>query len=338
MINITTIVLTISNCLVWTINSVSFWQIGVKMPDYMIFANWIGIIPYLFIIPLMFMKKFQTATLNAKIHLLFILCAFLSTTDSVLEIISDPRTGGVVQAILTASIPLPFTGLLVWIIFKRKFKMFEIIGSTIVIIASCLLIFESSGLYVDWWVTAFITGLVFGCIYTVIWEYLFAFHNVSVVQLMSWTTLYSIPFYAISIFVDGSKFLEKESNGFSCIFGLVPTPSGCFPYAWIPLLIYSLSSFISDLIQMYFVKNDSAYFLIIADTLTTPLTSIVMSFYFLFGNSAEPLTWYSIVSCVLVVLGILVYKLGDDCYIKFKALCCHKVQQSDSSESTNLLN
>ncbi len=69
---------------------------------------------------------------------------------------------------------------------------------------------------------------------------------------------------------------------------------------------------------MYFVKNDSAYFLIIADTLTTPLTSIVVSFGFIFGRSAEPLTWYSIVACILVVIGILVYKIGDDVWICLK--------------------
>jgi hypothetical protein len=46
-----TLLLTTSNCIMWTINSISFWQVGIKMPNYPIFANWIGIVPYLFIIP-----------------------------------------------------------------------------------------------------------------------------------------------------------------------------------------------------------------------------------------------------------------------------------------------
>lgn len=312
------ILLTIANCIVWTINSLSFWQVGIYMPNYPIFANWIGIVPYLFTIPLICFG-FVSPLKEHRKHIMFIVCALLSTTDSVFEILADPHTGGVVQAICSAAIPIPLTGLLTWLVFSRRPKIFEIIGSSVVILAASLMIFESTGLYVDWWITAFIAGLCAGSASSIVWEYLFIEHRVPVSQLIAWTTLYSIPFYFLSIFVDGSNVWNSERSGFQCLFGILPLPNGCLYWAWIPVTVYAISSLISDIIQMHFVKQDSAYFLIIVDTLTTPLTSIIMSFHFLFGNSAEPITWYSIVSCILVVLGILIYKLGETFWKKIRS-------------------
>ena len=223
------IFLTIANCIIWTINSLAFWQVGILMPNYLIFANWIGIIPYIFIIPFIFLD-FIPPWKEPKKHLLFIICAFLTTTDSVLEILADPNTGGVVQTICSAAIPIPLTGLLTWLIFKRKPKLFEIIGSLIVIGASALMIFESNDIYVNWWIVAFIAGLSAGSFSSIIWEYSFITFNVSVAHLMAWTTLYSLPFYFLSIFVDSSKTENVwaiEKAGFQCLMGTKPLPSGC---------------------------------------------------------------------------------------------------------------
>jgi hypothetical protein len=84
MVNIVSIILTISNCIVWTINSVSFWQIGIKMPEYIVFANWVGIIPYMLLIPFLCIRKYAILhPEKLKIHLLFILCSFLSTLGKI---------------------------------------------------------------------------------------------------------------------------------------------------------------------------------------------------------------------------------------------------------------
>lgn len=303
------VVLTVVNCVVWTVNSVSFWQVGVKMPDYPIFANWIGLVPYVLFIPLLAWKPNR---LILRIHILLITYTILSAGDSVLEIMADSNTGGVVQAICATAVPIPVIALLTWIVFKRRPTIFEIVGSIIVMAGSGLIIFESEGIYVNWWIIAYIAGLILGCVYTIIWEYIFInYQETEVVHVMGWTTLYSFPLYFLTIFINGSNVWQNQANGFRCFFGQQPLPPGCSAGAWIPLVVYSLSSVVSDVVQLYFVKNDSAYFLIIADTLTTPLTSIVMSFQWLFGSSAEPITWYTIISCLLIIIGILVYKLGE---------------------------
>lgn len=302
-------ILTVVNCIVWTINSVSFWQVGVKMPGYPIFANWITLIPYILFIPLLAWKRTR---LVWQVHLLLLSYTVLSVLDSVLEILADSNTGGVVQAICSTAVPIPVIAILTWIVFKRRPTIFEAAGSVIVMAGSALIIFESDGVYVNWWIIVYIGGLILGCIYTIIWEYIFIkYPETEVVHIMGITTFYSLPMYFVTIFVYGPNVWQNQANGFKCFVGEQPLPPGCGDNAWIPLVVYSFSSIVSDLVQLYFVKNDSAYFLIVADTLTTPLTSIVMSFTWLFGASAEPITWYTIVSCVLIVIGILVYKLGD---------------------------
>jgi len=302
------LILGITNFILWIINSISFWQVGIKMSGYPIFANWIGIIPYIFFIPIIYKDK----DFNWKKHLLYFFCTLFSVADSILEILADSYTGGVIQSVCSAAIPIPFTALLIWIVFKRKLTIFEIIGSIIVIGASFLLIFESIGtVYLNWWIIGYIVGIMLGCFEAVIWEYMFIKYNVNVFVMLAWTTIYSLPLFFISIFVNGSEVWNKQRDGFDCFIGKSILPPNCLPNAWIPLVIYSLSSIISDIVQMYFVKNDSAYFLIIADSLTTPITSIIISFKFIFGNDSEPLKWYSIVSSILILIGILIYKYDE---------------------------
>lgn len=327
------IILTTVNCLVWTLNSISFWQLGVKMPGYPIFANWMTFLPYILFIPLLAWKRVK---LPRRVQLLLVGYTLLSIGDSVLEILADSNTGGVVQAICSTAIPIPFIVLLTWIVFKRRPTVFEMIGSAIVMAGSGLTIFADAavGMYVNWWIVVYILGLVLGCIYTIIWEYIFInYPDTEVVHIMGWTTLYSLPLYFLTIFVYGANAWQNQSNGFECFVGHNPLPPDCSPNAWIPLVIYSLSSVASDIVQLYFVKSDSAFFLIIADTLTTPLSSIIMSSSALFGESAEPITWHTIVSCVLIVIGILVYKLGEPGWKRYLAYRQQKYIELSSSQN-----
>lgn len=77
--------------------------------------------------------------------------------------------------------------------------------------------------------------------------------------------------------------------------------------AWIAVTGYGVTSVASDYVQIYLVSLDSAFFLLIADAIATPLIAIIFAFP-IFGKDTEPFTWQSVVSTALVVLGMLVYK------------------------------
>ena len=91
----------------------------------------------------------------------------------------------------------------------------------------------------------------------------------------------------------------------------------CEKNAWISLTVYSLSSLFSDLIQIYLVFNDSAFFLIIADALTVPLISITFSFS-IFGKDAESIKWPTILALIFIVIGMLIYKFDEIKELIFK--------------------
>lgn len=162
-----------------------------------------------------------------------------------------------------------------------------------------------------WWVFAYGTGLLIGCIYTVLWEIGFLWYHINPIALLLWSTLYSIPVYSVILLSFGAQdptIWESQKNGLQCFFeGHNTTLNSCASYSWVSVSLYSLSSLISDIIQIYMVSLDTAYFLIIADTLATPVIAIIFSLH-VFGQSSEPLTAQSIVAVVLITLGILIYK------------------------------
>jgi hypothetical protein len=352
------LILVIFNTILWIGNSVSFWQTTVDMPSYQLFLLWFTLIPYILIfIPLLFIKRFRDPFREVvidrnyiKIHIIYILYAFLSAGDSVLEMISGPHIGGIIQAILSASIPLPTVGLLAWVVLKQRFGRWEILGSILVIVASILQITLSSGIYYDsvLWILGFGIGLIIGSIYTVIWEIAFSWYGASPIALMIWSTIYSIPIYGAIIGIFGltqTGFWQNQSNAIECFFhtnnvtninNITNTTNICSSTSWISVTTYSLTSIASDLVQIYLVSFDTAFFLIISDALSTPIIAMIFSLPF-FGKDTEPLTWQSIVSVVLISLGMIIYKFETIKEYMIKYIAKYKdknLKLLESSEST----
>jgi hypothetical protein len=315
------LLLIISNTILWIGNSVSFWQTTVDMPSYQIFLLWFTLIPYILIfVPLLCFKRFRNPfreeTANKryiKIHIIYIVCAIFSTGDAVLEIISGPHIGGIIQSILSAAIPLPTVGILSWLVLSQSYKKWEIIGSAIVLGASVLEITSSSGIYYDsiWWGLGFAIGLTLGSVYTILWEIAFSQYGANPLNLMIWTTFYSIPIYGIVICIFGVSmegFWSNQSKGIECFFHIPNNSTNiCSPNSWISVTIYSLTSIVLDLVQIYLVSYDTAFFLIISDALSTPIIALIFSLPF-FGKDREPFTWQSAVSVALISIGIVIYK------------------------------
>lgn len=318
------LILVITNTILWIANSVSFWQMTVDMPDYQLFLLWFTLIPYILILtPLLFFKRFRNPFKEGaleknylKIHLIYILYALFSTGDSLLEMLAGPHLGGIIQAILSAAIPLPTVGLLAYFVLKQHFGKWELVGSFIVLGASALQITASTGIYFTsfWWIVAFAAGLFLGSIYTVLWEIAFTWYSADPFALMIWSTLYSIPIYGITVAIFGLSqptTWSDQLSGMECFFGRSYNSTYyCSNYAWISATGYSLSSLVSDLVQLYLVSCDTAFFLIIADALSTPLIAIIFALPF-FGKDTEPFTWQSMIAVILIVIGMLVYKFPE---------------------------
>lgn len=228
------------------------------------------------------------------------------------------------QAILSAAIPLPTVGILAYFVLKQQFGKWQILGGVLVIIASVVQVTASLSVGGDqnqtnedvvFWSFIFAVGLIAGSLITIVWEIGLSWYGVHPIALMLWSTVYTIPMYAIAIGVHGWVWgWEDETTGFRCFFGggksVTSNNTTCSSVAWISVTGYGLTSVLSDYVQIYLVSLDSAFFLLIADAVTTPLLAIIFSLP-LFGKDTEPFTWQSVVSTTLVVVGMLVYKKSE---------------------------
>lgn len=127
------LILVVGNTLSWIVNSLSFWQMTLDMPNNEVFLLWFTLIPYILLCPLLFFDKFRNGTTSNipewKRHVIYILYTLLAAGDSLLEMLAGPHVGGIIQAILSASIPLPIVGILTFAILQHHFGKWEWIGS-----------------------------------------------------------------------------------------------------------------------------------------------------------------------------------------------------------------
>jgi len=122
--------------------------------------------------------------------------------------------------------------------------------------------------------------------------------------MLAWGTLYSSIVYGFAMLYH----YPSQLAGLKCLAGIGADNVGCLPHAWVPVLITGFSALALDLLQVFFVAADSAFFLILSDAIATPLTTLVFSLHFIVGKFAAPIGWTTVGAIALTMLGTLVYK------------------------------
>jgi hypothetical protein len=175
-----------------------------------------------------------------------------------------------------------------------------------------------------WYFALFVTGLTLGCIYTVLWQYAFDTMKIHPITLLAWGTLYASLFYVTSPLltlwpVAGdarslSDVWQNEVDGLRCVFNVHPLPADCVHTqpVWPAVIFFGLTSVALDMVQVTFVAVDSAFFLIVADAIATPITAGCFSLCFLVGEDlCSPITWYTGTAIGGTVVGMLLYKKDE---------------------------
>ena len=321
----------IANCAMWAAQTVAFWQVGINMPNSPIFSSWFSYFPYLIILPPLFFWERRNNRLlgippvkaehQRKAHLCYLLIGFMMALCLTSEFVAAPHVPGFDQALLQTVVPLPMTAVIVFFMLGRRFTKWELIGSAIVMAASALRFFDPSGASSSgtvaqgsslvFWLAFFSAGVVVGCVYGAIWEAAFEWYGSSPIELLWWSMLYSALFHAIAVWATYQAGIEQPFDGLRCFFEIEPLPDGCRRGAWLPVSIYIVTGILQEIMQVYFVSYDGAYTLMIADALGLPVAALVLSSRGIFGTDAESLSVFSIVSLVLIVVGIIAYKFDD---------------------------
>jgi len=149
----------------------------------------------------------------------------------------------------------------------------------------------------------------------------------SAVRLNFWNAIYMIPITFLlwplhSISTYGGLPLKELPDylayGFQCCFikgynSTVDVPGSSCNGAWISELIFSVGTFVAGIFALVLVKEGSAAFQWAANILVVPVSGLIFSLQFLPipMNFRKELTWEISVGCALVILGILVYGIGE---------------------------
>eukprot|EP00300_Choanocystis_sp_HF-7_P024303 c25728_g1_i1.p1 GENE.c25728_g1_i1~~c25728_g1_i1.p1 ORF type:complete len:428 (-),score=99.49 c25728_g1_i1:123-1310(-) len=321
------------NAVMWAANSISFWELGQRMEGFPLFCNWFTTLPYIVLLgPICFVRRrtrrdsFTPTPL--MLHACYFAYAFFSVSDTVLELLSDSHLGGALQAVISAAVPMPLTGMLAYKFLNQKFGKWELAGSALVLSGTAIQVANSSGVQFDsfWWILVYTAGLMLGCGYGIVWQYAFEKLGARPLDMLAWGTVYSVGFDFAATFlvlvpglVPGGTghqtspvgVFKHQMDGMRCVFELSPLPEHCKPGAGLWLAVYALSSMAADVVSAFLVAGDSAFFLIIADAFATPTTAALFSAKWLLGKDARPFMWYSGVAAGLTVLGMMVYKRNE---------------------------
>jgi len=77
------------------------------------------------------------------------------------------------------------------------------------------------------------------------------------------------------------------------------------------LALFVIGYVLSSFFQLGVVKYGNATFSFIVSTIVTPLSEFAFAWPLLMGNSVEQLTWNNYVSLVILILGVIIYRVYD---------------------------
>jgi len=265
---------------------------------------------------------------TSKLHLHYIGIGLCLTISSVLGQYADTYVSADLQAV-TVQIALPLTGILARFFGEEKFTLIKIIGGVVVVIGTLAGVLPalfipqpaSSTTYVTnsvFWIIMSIVATVPTAVSNVWQEVLFQRYDANVLHLVTWTNFYSLIGFMLSLplamipnFGQGLTFVETLDYQFWAIecFLNVPGPSGCQTEAWLPVMLFVIFYLAYGYFLAVVVARESATFQAIVTTLMTPATAIYFAIPVFAGSQFEPLTWYIITALVVIVVGMMVYKL-----------------------------
>jgi hypothetical protein len=264
---------------------------------------------------------------SRNIHAFGIVYGLFMAGNSVFGMFSDSHISGLLQNILNQSM-LPIMALLSRVCLHQKMDRWEALGSIVVMIGSVFGVVtslnddgpqEPVGQQV-FWVLVYVTCIASLPPQSIIQQYVVAKYGVNPIPLIFVGSFYAVLFSLLSVFLDAlppfvgagsslSQVADTQQAAWQCVFGAQSTD--CANGAWQLYLLYALSGALMAWNQMVLVAEESAMFFVIIDAISVPITAISFCVPAFMGSGAETLTWQSLVSVVIIMVGIVVFKLKD---------------------------
>lgn len=96
-------------------------------------------------------------------------------------------------------------------------------------------------------------------------------------------------------------------QGLRCAAGINTYPNDQCHGVWQLLLMYYLFNVAINLLLIYLTKTDSASFMILAMSLTVPISNVCFSFHWVMGPNTVSISVYDIIAVFVILAGLLLY-------------------------------
>jgi len=118
--------------------------------------------------------------------------------------------------------------------------------------------------------------------------------------------------YLDLIYHDLSYLFLSQINAFRCFLGTSPLPPACRPHAWFPVVGFVVCIVALFYLSAVVIKNESAAFQALANTLVTPLSAVAFSSASIIDKEyLHPLDLSTVMAILLIPTGIVIYKWDE---------------------------
>jgi len=260
---------------------------------------------------------------------------------------SNVFVSGSIQA-LSNQLTLPLVTLLVYVVFQRPFSRLEVIGITIVVIGSLIgivlpLIYpppiKEAAYYDDeyraeynhvFWILLFVASDIPSAITNVYEDYILnndrfmdprTGQKIDEIHYLAYSNLFSLIGYILALpcmlipkignLHSIHELYENQRDAVTCFLGHYDKVDGCEADAYIPIVSFVMCVCIYFYMLAVLIKQENTVYQVIVQSLITPISVIAFSSETIMHKHAETLSYYQIIACMFIPIGILLYKYRD---------------------------
>eukprot|EP01090_Pellita_catalonica_P023260 TRINITY_DN945_c0_g1_i1.p1 TRINITY_DN945_c0_g1~~TRINITY_DN945_c0_g1_i1.p1 ORF type:complete len:449 (-),score=34.02 TRINITY_DN945_c0_g1_i1:11-1315(-) len=281
-----------------------------------------------------FSKKRRTRpskpwTAIAMVQGVFFAIAILDSIGTLLQGIGNQYTPGQYQTLLN-QLTIPITMVLSYYLLKARFSWWTILGATVIICGVLVTVIpsSSSGTSSRWYSMLIYASATLFFSFSFIWkERLFKTKSIklqtetiSPYDLTTYVAFYMVfvtfvlyPIQAVPGFggLPLDNMLPNLRDGANCFLGRNSQPGDMCPDSWLPLLLFSIFTFVSGVLAVVITAKGSAVLQFLANAAILPLTNLGFSFKFIMNSSVESFSTWSIIGLLVVLGGFTVYSISD---------------------------
>lgn len=252
----------------------------------------------------------------------FSVLGLCNALNGICVMFANPYTPGFMQSLLSTMI-VPSTLIFSVVMLSSKFSYTQLGGVILILLGQLLQVAAAGGTNAQvsvFWAFVFTVGQLPMAFCAVFQQKIFSSQRVNILFMLAWTNIFQFlwltvlaPLAAVTPGFGSTRLasLAREmSDAWLCTQDLLPDRPECGQAMFWMFSVF-LCMVLGMFLQTWIVKVASAALAIVASTLVTPISALCFTSPILMGQFAEqlaPSTWTSL---VVILIGLVLYRLDD---------------------------